>query len=334
MSNCKRSLCLFIVVCAAISQIAWSLPAPQTQHPTTRTYRLGYYNRASHHQSEYCDNATDVPIATGATISGIDASLDDNYGWIQGTVSGPDGVAPLVGATVSVYDATTNSCTPVGSGNTDASGHYSIGDLPAGTYHVGFSAANHLDEYYQDAAGLRNAADVVLATGATVTGINASLAPLPTITPTFFENFDDGVADGFEEIQSWDCQGPWCSAYSVENGEYHIYGANDMASSPGAVVGAHDWCNYVVDVDVRLEAVDGTSAWVSAGYPGCQGVGFYWVERDGWWQFTGPNIYFRAVRAFLRTDLSPEARSDGRAGSSLPGRRFIATGGPLGKYLR
>lgn len=79
-------------------------------------------------------------------------------------------------------------------------------------------------------------------------------------SPWWFENFDDGVADGFEEIQLWYCQGVSCSSYNVNNGWYTIYGPNDMGSAPGALVGDNSWQFYSVEADLNMGYVDGTAA--------------------------------------------------------------------------
>lgn len=150
------------------------------------TYRLRFYSY--NHASEYYNNAasvataTDIVVGTAATVSGINASLAE-LGRITGKVTGPDGVTPLQGVEVYAY-------LPDGDGGWDnvddvytaADGTYSLGRLLPGTYRLGFSIYTHAPEYYDNAASLSTAADIVVGVAATVGGIDASLAELGRIT--------------------------------------------------------------------------------------------------------------------------------------------------------
>ena len=65
----------------------------------------------------------------------------------------------------------------VTSETTDASGNFSLSGLPAGTYRLKFNDPNgaYLTEYYDNAASLETATDIVVTAAATVTGKNAIL---------------------------------------------------------------------------------------------------------------------------------------------------------------
>ena len=64
-----------------------------------------------------------------------------------------------------------------GADNTDVSGEFSISGLPAGTYRLKFSDSNgaYLTEYFDGAASLDTATDIVVGAAATVTGKDAVL---------------------------------------------------------------------------------------------------------------------------------------------------------------
>ena len=67
---------------------------------------------------------------------------------------------------------------PVGSSvETDGSGNYTISGLAPGSYAVGFQRAGFADQYYNDESSLAAANPVTVTSGATTTGINATLQP-------------------------------------------------------------------------------------------------------------------------------------------------------------
>ena len=156
-------------------------------------------------------------------------------------------------------------------------------------------------------------------TGTSTRTLRPTRTPTPTITKTFtstptitdtptetpiglwyFEDFNDGVADGFEQVQFYMCTGADCGYYKVINGEYNIYSPNDKGSLLGAVVGESTWCNYTVEVDVRENHVDGTSGLVIAGFhpPAAYMAEFQWSERDSVWRFRGPSFYLTGIKVF------------------------------------
>ena len=131
--------------------------------------------------------ATDVDVTAGATASGVDASLAAG-GSISGTVTDA-GSDPLGDVAVDVVDTGGNEVGPFV--ETASDGTYTVAGLPAGTYHVcfapstytiGSSDSGYLDQCYDGVAWDGNSADVtgatsvVVASGATRSGIGAVLA--------------------------------------------------------------------------------------------------------------------------------------------------------------
>ena len=148
-------------------------------------YRLEYWDDAASK-----DEATDVTVAPASTVNGIDAVLASvtGAGRILGTVTGMAGDA-VSDVTVTVYshDATTDRWVARTRALTDATGAYSLGGLAPGTYRVGFAHDDHVAEFWQDAASLSGATDVVVGSSATVPGVDADLTSLPitnTSAPT------------------------------------------------------------------------------------------------------------------------------------------------------
>ena len=144
------------------------------------TYAPEFYGNAPGH-----DSAADIAVAASTTVNGIDASLGD-ASHITGTVTGPDGTTPLEGIGVSAYRWSEGhvdsyvgvNWEEVDSEQTDISGNYDIGGLPAGTYRVRFGLwqGSYATEVYDNAADLDSGADVIVTAGATSDGIDASLS--------------------------------------------------------------------------------------------------------------------------------------------------------------
>ena len=129
-----------------------------------------------------------VPVeASGATISG--------------TVYQSDGTTPLTGTdNIRVSAYTGSPCggsTWAGSAWLDsATGSYTIGGLPAGTYYVQtsaweYSSDNYIDEWWASPQSVRDCAGaqpVVVTEGQTVTGKNFQLDPGATISGTLYQS--------------------------------------------------------------------------------------------------------------------------------------------------
>jgi hypothetical protein len=164
------------------------------------TYRVEFRDFTRSFLDEYYENGPDVNSGAdintiaGTTTSGIDASLTP-ASTISGSVTGPDGTTPLEYIDVGAYQWNSDWqwWEPVAFGMTDAGGVYSITGLPAGTYRVEFMDYTmvYLSEAYDNVADLDAAQDLVVATGITLSGIDASLSPPSSISGTLLR--EDGV---------------------------------------------------------------------------------------------------------------------------------------------
>ena len=85
------------------------------------------------------EEADTINVTAGATTSGRDASLAVG-GHITGAVTAPDGTG-LADVEVAAYrwSPLSGSWDDVSYGETDASGNYDVGSLPAGSYRIGFT---------------------------------------------------------------------------------------------------------------------------------------------------------------------------------------------------
>ena len=156
------------------------------------TYRIGFRPHSQGLAAEYWDNAPtlssaqDVVVLDGARVAGKDAELAE-AGHIAGTVTDQGG-APIdnVGVTAYAWSEVDGEWVEDEWASTDETGAYVLDGLPAGTYLLGFRSddGDHAFEYWDDAATLESAAGIVVASGATVEGRNAQLAPAAHVTGT------------------------------------------------------------------------------------------------------------------------------------------------------
>ncbi len=157
------------------------------------TYMGQWYNDASSYSA-----ATPVTITSGATVSGIDASMKiASGGFISGRVTGPNG-AGVSGANVWVYDygQKVQSKRSLLSAVADTNGYYTIlSPVPPGTYKVecydGAVGSNNQIEWWQGKTGFStadpfvvtavgaNKADCQLAEGGIITGGVTDLSNSP-----------------------------------------------------------------------------------------------------------------------------------------------------------
>ena len=157
------------------------------------TYRLGFSTYSGGHIAEYWDDAdsvesaTDIVVGASATVAGKNAQLAAGS-HITGRVTGPDG-AGLGNVSVVAYQKSAGSTywsrvSTGSSSTTDASGAYDLSGLKAGTYRIGFStySGGYLAEFWDDAATVNAATDIVVGESATVSGKNAQLAAGSHIT--------------------------------------------------------------------------------------------------------------------------------------------------------
>lgn len=148
------------------------------------TYRLGFFDDHDRYLSEFWDDATwiedatDIPVTAGGTVSGKDAELAPG-GHITGTVTGLGG-GPLEGIDVDVYawDSEEKYWDWAGSTWTDEDGTYDVAGLPTGRYRIGFydEYDDYVGEYWDDAASWGAATDIDVTAGQTAGGKDARLA--------------------------------------------------------------------------------------------------------------------------------------------------------------
>ena len=133
------------------------------------------------------ESALDITVASGETAVGKNAQLG-----VGGSISGhlSDGTgAPVVGS-VSAYRKTASGAWVYYAYGYSTDGTYTVGQLRAGTYRLKFNPEDVqplAPEYYDNASSLLGATDIIVGTGAAVTGKDAVLTPDgpgPTVTNT------------------------------------------------------------------------------------------------------------------------------------------------------
>jgi len=127
-----------------------------------------------------------IPVLTGETASGIDASLEAASS-IAGVVTEASGTVHLVDINVTAYSYTGADWNWTASDSTDALGRYRIGGLTAGTYRVEFQDTFngiYVSEVYSNAADLSSGQDITLPAMTHTTGIDADLARAARISGT------------------------------------------------------------------------------------------------------------------------------------------------------
>lgn len=151
----------------------------------TGSYRVRFASTDPELLAEYWDGVYEwgyakyVPVGEKETVTGIDASLVV-AGYISGTVTrGADG-QPLQ-ARVMLYDVNEGNDLP--NNNTNIDGTYRVAVAP-GTYKVRFLSPGLAEEYWEDAAIWETAKTITVAARQEVTGIDAALEPIATISGT------------------------------------------------------------------------------------------------------------------------------------------------------
>jgi VCBS repeat-containing protein len=153
----------------------------------TGTYRIGFSgNDQNSYQFEYYNNApsledgTDIVLGIGESASGIDAELFRN-GRVVGRVTDASG-APLSGVAVTPYryvrheDGSEEWVRESHLSNyIDFYGNYTLFQLPAGRYRIGFEQGGYLSEFYDNAWLEIDATELTIRSGSVYSDINASL---------------------------------------------------------------------------------------------------------------------------------------------------------------
>lgn len=153
-------------------------------------YRLAITDGRSpaRYVSEFYDNAVDVTTATDITVTEettvtLEATLADKTR-ITGKVTDPNGnPAPNVAVAAYVHsDFPGMAWGQVANTFTTAAGEYSLDGLNPGTYRVGFHPSfQFTKEYYNDAATIETATDIVVPPDTVIANINAQLGRLSLV---------------------------------------------------------------------------------------------------------------------------------------------------------
>ncbi len=142
--------------------------------------------------TDFYEDATDVSVAAGKTTSGIDAAMQPGA-TISGTVTN-ESDAPLSDICVFV-----DSTEGLGSDTETSDGSYTVSALAPGSYTIEFSpcgaGVNLLPQWWNDSSTEAGATLVTLGTGATRTGINATMKPGGIATGTVKGNTGAVLAD-------------------------------------------------------------------------------------------------------------------------------------------
>jgi 5-hydroxyisourate hydrolase-like protein (transthyretin family) len=243
------------------------------------TYRVrfsdwdGNYVAECHQNASTVETATDIVVGSASTVSGINASLAA-ASRITGTVTGPDGSTPLAGIYVDAWAFRNGYWDFVFSTQTQEDGSYSLGGLAAGTYRVQFndwSSGNYLGEYYQNAATVETATDIVVGSAATVSGINASLAAASRITGTVTGPDGSTPLAGITVEALTYGNGYWDFVFSTQTQEDGSYSLGGLAAgtyrvqfndwSSGSYLG--EYYQNAATVETATDIVVGTTATVS-----------------------------------------------------------------------
>ncbi|WP_435747925.1 carboxypeptidase regulatory-like domain-containing protein [Microbacterium sp. PMB16] len=165
-------------------------------------------------------SATPVVIADGATVSDIDASMVVGAA-IEGVVTREDDGSPLGNVAVHALDERNEI---VEQAHTDATGKYTLGGLPAGSYRLQFLApdAELLSEYWKNNYSWSFATQIAVTEKQTVSGVDAALA-----TAGFLSGTVTNGADGeplFTTVLLYDVNNRFdiAAAYTDDLGKFRI----------------------------------------------------------------------------------------------------------------
>ncbi|MBW9110595.1 carboxypeptidase-like regulatory domain-containing protein [Microbacterium ureisolvens] len=184
-------------------------------------YRVEFatQNASSNVVGEWWDDATSesaatvLPLSAGEIASDVSAQLAAGSS-ITGALRDGDG-APLADSQIALYDTDGQW---LRSGRAGADGTYELRGLPAGTYRAGFTADNgdgsSLKEWWDNAADVASADDIVVGTAETVAEIDAVLSlddgsVLETYTATLSGVVTDALGNPLEDVSVTIDAGYW-----------------------------------------------------------------------------------------------------------------------------
>ena len=148
----------------------------------TAEYKVFFRTFSEAHVDEWYDNkptqeaATWVDVIDGQVTSNINGALDPGA-TLSGRVSAEDTALPLPDVSVMIYDSSDNRLDTT---ETNATGIYTFTKLAAAGYRIEFDTAGdsaYFGEFYDAKSDLASADMVLVASGETITGIDATLRP-------------------------------------------------------------------------------------------------------------------------------------------------------------
>jgi len=200
------------------------------------TYRLRFFDPDGEYLVEVYDDAPDIESANdleltaGATITNVNAQLA-SASMITGVITGPDG-APRQNIQARAFHLHGAPATwkVWRIGYSEADGSYTIGDLPANTYRVGFydDSGALATEFYADKSTIEDANEIVVGEASTVGNISAQLFGTAQITGVV-TGADGKPATGIDvTAYSWEIDTsqwtPLVRAETAADGSYTVVG--------------------------------------------------------------------------------------------------------------
>lgn len=198
-------------------------------------YLVSFSDQSRVYFNEYFDDfqsgsgSTEIPVAAGDRISGIDATLTAGA-HITGRVTS-DGLSPMNEVIVYAYRFDQYSkWSPAGvSAVTGADGTYDLSPLRPGAYRLMFYDINQVraTEWYDDAFGSGTGASVNVTDGATTPGIDAVLGPAGSIEGTVTAQGAGALSGGWVYASVPNGSGGWdnvAEAATGANGAYRLTG--------------------------------------------------------------------------------------------------------------
>ena len=203
------------------------------------TYRVGFesFNNQNLVREYYggslsLENAVDVPVTAGETVSGIDAHMAAGAR-LAGQITRPDGYPAIDEVEIRVYrrkGSEWDTYTSWFISGTD--GAFDVTGLPPGTYRVRFGGAllggdPLLREYYDNTNDLESASDLVLPAGGAIENIQAELAVGSRIkgrvtNPSGVSGLSGAFVSAFRFVDgTYDYKN---DSYTDVNGNYEIIG--------------------------------------------------------------------------------------------------------------
>lgn len=190
------------------------------------TYEVGFLAQGNYLEQFYnsrgsLESADHVSVTGGSTTAGINAALAPG-GQISGVVTDASTGLPVGNVRIQVYDS---AGSVVASGESSADGNYTISQLVAGSYRVGFlPSGNYLAQFSANRSTLAAADPVSVTSGAMTSGVNAALAAGGQITGAV-SDASTSAAIGGVLVDAYDSSGRIvASAQSAADGTYSLVG--------------------------------------------------------------------------------------------------------------